>query len=151
MQVVRVPVDEPPDPRRGYADAFEARLDFPDGRTAEEWLRAGLERAPAIVRWIVLLAQQRVLRLRLGPPGSPDRVLGWPIASATPEEVRLEARGPLVRAAIVGRRTDPMCTRLTTSIGYERPAAQLTWALVAPVHRAVARLLLARAAGHARV
>jgi hypothetical protein len=146
VQVVRVPLDGPvPDPRCGYTDAFEVRLAEPDGRTAEAWLRAGLEEAPAVVRWIVLVAQQRVLGLRLDP-GSPDRVLGWPVVSATPEEARLEAVGPLVAATIVGRRVDDRSTRLTTSIRYQRAVGRIAWTVVAPVHRAVARLLLARAA-----
>ncbi len=147
MQVVRVPVDGPvPDPRRGHSDAFEVRLAEPDGRTAEEWLRAGLEEAPAVVRRIVLFAQRRVLGLQLGVPGAPDRVLGWPVVSATPEEARLEAVGPLVAATIVSRRVDDRSTRLTTSIRYQRAVGRIAWTVVGPVHRAVARLLLARAA-----
>ena len=46
---------------------------------------------------------------------------------------------------------DARCTRLTTTIRYDRRrTARLAWTIVAPVHRAVPRLLLVRAARPAR-
>ena len=41
-----------------YADAFEVRLREPDGRTAEEWIRAGLEGAPAALRWTIVVVHR---------------------------------------------------------------------------------------------
>jgi hypothetical protein len=130
-----------------YADAFEFRLAQRDDRTAEEWVRAGLEGAPALVRWLVPFVHRHVLRLRLGPPGDRDHVMGWRIAAAAPDVVRLEASGSLADAVIVGRRVDPTCTSLTTALRYRKPApARTVWAFVGPLHRRIAPLLLQRAA-----
>ncbi|ATY12094.1 hypothetical protein CU254_17700 [Amycolatopsis sp. AA4] len=77
-------------------------------------------------------------------------MLGWTIASATPDRVVLEAPSPLMTtrnivhldAARVYRTTEVTCTRF--------PARPL-WALAAPVHELVipARLRLSSAAGMA--
>jgi hypothetical protein len=58
-----------------YADAFEVRLPEPDTRTAEQWLRSGLEGAPDALRWTILFAHRFVLGLRLGPRTAPDHIL----------------------------------------------------------------------------
>ena len=130
-----------------YSDAFEVRLREPDGRTAEEWIRAGLEGAPAPVRWTIVVVHRYVLRFRLGPLTSRDRVLGWRVAESTPEVVRLEAESPLLRAVLVGRRTDERATRLTTLLFFVRPSVMRSvWTVVGPLHRRIAPYLLGRAA-----
>jgi hypothetical protein len=144
-----VPVREPvPDAGRpDYADAFEIRLPVPDARTAEEWARSGLERAPVAVRRLVVWVHRRVLGFPLDPGHSPGTVLGWPIRSSEPHVIVLEAESALLRGVLVGRRPDPSATRLTTFLFFRRRRlARLVWALVGPLHRAVAPLLLARAA-----
>ena len=151
MRAVRVPVgvvDVPPDlARPDYADAFELRLHRPDSRPAEEWARAGLEGAPRVLRWVIRGAQRLVLGLRLAPGESPDHVLGWTIDASEYEVVRLGAASRFMRASIVGRRTDPTTVRLTTLLFYDRPwIARTLWAVVGPVHRRVARILIERAA-----
>jgi hypothetical protein len=139
------------DARSDYADAFEVQLPEGDARTAEQLLRAGLEESPAALRQLILIAHRKVLRLRLGPLVSPDRILGWPITTATPDVVRLDASSPLVHATIVARRIAPGRARLTTSLRYARPAvARTLWACVGPLHRQIAPYLLQRAAGAAR-
>src|SRR5690242_1135705 len=94
-----VPVREPV-PGGGsydYADAFEIHLLFADGRTAEEWARAGLERAPAAVRRLVVWVHRHVLGFPLDPRPSPGTVLGWPIRSCEPDVVVLESESRLLR------------------------------------------------------
>ena len=144
-----VPVDETPSGSASadYADAFEVRLSELDDRTAEEWIRAGLEGAPAPLRWTIVSVHRYVLRFRLGPLSAPDRILGWRVAESTPEVVRLEAGSPLLRAVLVGRRTDDRATRLTTLLFFTRPTVmRAVWTLVGPLHRRIAPYLLARAA-----
>lgn len=146
---VPVPVEEPfpGGGRYDYADAFEVRVAGSDSRTAEQWARSALEQAPWIVRRTVLLAHRYVLRFRLGPLSSPDHVLGWTVVTSRPEVVRLEAESPLVRGIIVGRRPDPTRVVLTTFVVHRRRrAARVVWTFLAPIHRRVARALLAHAA-----
>ena len=144
--VVRVPADDGTE-RPDYADAFEIRVPEPDGRTAEQWVRCGLEGAPWAIRVLVRVVHSVVLGFRLGPHPSPDHVLGWPIVASEPAVVRLEASSSLLRAVIVGRRVGLHTTRLTTFLFYERPVpARVIWAIIGPVHRRVAPYLLARAA-----
>ena len=145
-----VPVDEPmlgegPD----YADAFEVRVDEPDGRTPEEWARAGLEEAPVALRRLILVVHRHILRLRLDRRSDAHHVLAWPVTLSTADVVRLQACGPLIRGEIVGRRDDPTSLVLTTAVHLQRPAARLVWRAVAPLHRRVTRYLLAYAAERA--
>jgi hypothetical protein len=142
----RVAVREPIDGRPDYADAFELRMAQPDGRSAEQWVRAGLEGAPAAVRRLILVVHRHVLRLSLGPVDAGDHVLGWRIASRADDVVRLEASGSLAEAVIVGR-MDATAIRLTTALSYRRPAlARGVWIVIGPLHRRIAPLLLERAA-----
>ncbi|MCA0145496.1 hypothetical protein [Blastococcus sp. LR1] len=129
-----------------YADAFRAVVARPDDRTPEEWVRAGFEQAPWIVRRVIRFAQGRLLRFRLAPLDEPGHVLGWRVVTSTPEVVRLEARSPLLGGVLVARRTDAHAVVLTTALRFSRPAARPVWRLVGPVHRALAPRLLARAA-----
>src|SRR3954447_6458581 len=140
-------VPEAPDHAPDYADAFELPTPDPAGRPGEQWMRAGLEGAPAAVRTLIVLVHRHVLRLRLGAPDDRGQVLGWRIAVADEDVVRLEASGTLADAVIIGRRIDAPGIRLTTALRYRRPAvARLVWAVVGPLHRRIAPLLLDRAA-----
>src|SRR3954468_6039706 len=109
VRALAVPVREPVPGggRYDYADAFEIRLPSPDGRTAEEWARSGLERAPAAVRRLVVAVHRHVLGFPLDPRPSRDAVLGWPIRSGEPDMIVLEAQSGLLRGVLVGRRRDP--------------------------------------------
>jgi hypothetical protein len=130
-----------------YFDAFEVRVDTPDVRTAEEWARGALEQAPTALRWVVLIAHRGVLRFRLGALGSPDHVLGWAIRRSQPDEIELTADGPLMRGVIVGRRTSPTATQIESLLYFHRQrTAHVIWALVGPIHRRIAPVLLRRAA-----
>lgn len=150
-RAVRVAEQVPGGGRPEYADAFEIRLPGPDERTAEEWARAALEHAPPALRRTIVAVHRRVLGFPLDPRPAEDRVLGWRIVSSEADSIVLQAESGLLRGVIVGRRVDSARTLLTTFVFFvRRPAARLIWTVVAPLHRAVARYLLARAARGSR-
>jgi hypothetical protein len=69
------------------------------------------------------------------------------VVTSTPEVLRLEAAGPLLRGMIVGRKTDSSTLAFTTFLEYVRPApARVIWTLVGPLHRLIAPRLLERGA-----
>jgi hypothetical protein len=145
----RPPAQEPLAAELGYdyADSFEVELTEPDSHTAEEWMRCALERAPESVRTGIRTAWQRVLWLRLGPEGSPDHVLGFPIKSRDPDVIRLETQSPFIRGVIIGRKVTPTRVAITTLVNYRIPlAARLIWMGVRPGHRQVVPSLLGHAA-----
>lgn len=133
--------------RYDYADAFEAQLAVPDGRSAEQWARCALEQAPRAVRVVIIFAQRALLRLQLEGHSDPQHVLGWRVVASEPDVISLAAHGPLVSAVIVGRRSAPTAVQIKTFVIFERRRGRFLWAAVAPLHRRIARLLLKRAAG----
>ncbi|MDQ4143048.1 MAG: DUF2867 domain-containing protein [Actinomycetota bacterium] len=132
-----------------YADAFQIEIDERDPRSAEQLARDTLEQAPRLVRSVIRIAHRYVLRFRLGPPASPDHVLGWEILRSEPQLAHVEATSSLLRAAIVGRRTGASST-VTTYLFFRRPAARVLFKVVGPVHRRITPYLLERAAATAR-
>jgi hypothetical protein len=150
---VPVPAEEPliGDALYDYADSFEIRAREPEERSAEQLARLALEQSPRFVRWTILFAQRYLLRLRLGPWSSPHHILGWTIVTSRPDVIHLEATSPLLgRGVLVGRKTDPTRVVFSTYVFYARPAARLAWAIVSPIHRIVARVLLERTAAAAQ-
>lgn len=129
-----------------YADSFAVELETADSHSPEQWARAALEHASPVVRWIIRLAQVRVMRLQLRPRADPDAVLGWAVVSSTPDALHLRAAGPLLDADIVGRRVSPHVVVLTTSLSFTRRRARLLWVAVGPLHRRIAGHLLRQAA-----
>jgi hypothetical protein len=129
-----------------YADCFEIRLTEADTHTAEQWARVALEELPGVVRRAVLWIHRRVLRLQLAPPASSTHILGWQVVNSEPDAIHLEARGPLIRAALILRRTQPTVTTFATFICYEQPVARVVWTIVGPLHRSIAPHLLMRGA-----
>jgi hypothetical protein len=129
-----------------YADAFEIHLAVADQRSAEQWVRLALEGAAAPVRWVIVAALRGVLRLKLDRSSGPGYVFGWRIISSAPDVIVLEADGPVLRGVLVGRRRAPTVTAITSLIFYRHRVARPLWALVAPIHRRVARYLLERVA-----
>ena len=128
-----------------YADCFEVRLDRPDTHSAEEWARACLDSAPAAARATIRLAHGGILRFDLRADDA-DHLMGWLVEQADREVLHLKTSGPLLGAHIIARRTSPTTCRMTTFLLYERPAARRLWVFVGPLHRAIAPLLLRRAA-----
>lgn len=129
-----------------YADSFEVRLDQPDSHPAEVWARTALEESPRAVRWLILFVHARVVRFQLGPRPDVDHILGWRILASEPAALQIEARGPLLRAVIVARRTSATTAVATTFLFYERPLTRLLWRVVGPLHRRISPYLLGRAA-----
>jgi hypothetical protein len=137
--------------RCDYTDTFEVHLDEPDTHTAEQWIRTALEASPGALRRLIRIVHTRVLRFNLSEGSDADHILGWRIALSDPEACRLEAAGPLLRASILSRRSSPNSAAMTTSLVFLQYRVHLLWVLVGPVHRAVARYLLGRAAATFRL
>ncbi|EFG76565.1 hypothetical protein HMPREF0591_3534 [Mycobacterium parascrofulaceum ATCC BAA-614] len=128
-----------------YTDVFEVPLPQGDSRTAEETFRDALRDGPGggVVPWI----HRHVLRFDLGPPSSPDHLIGWTIARSDRDELVLTASGPLMRGELTLRRREDRRASLTTRVHYRhRLTARTVWAVVGPLHRAVAPRLMARTA-----
>jgi hypothetical protein len=124
-------MDTLPDP--SYTCAFEIDAPPTDTRTAEEWLRAIMEDAPASLRWFILAGWVAGLRLRLGPRPSTDHVLGWKILSVTSTEIAIGVEGATLSAHQVVQVKDGRVLH-ATNVRYDRPAAPVIWALAAPIH-----------------
>lgn len=115
--------------RYDYADAFELRLEGPDPRSPEEWVRAGVDATPA---WIKRIA------------GHADGVSSSRIVESDADVVVLEDSDALMDAVMVGRNVEPDRRVLTTVLRYRRPLlARAVWAFVATLHRRTARKVVA--------
>jgi hypothetical protein len=130
-----------------YSGAFEVLITRTDARSPEQWARATFEGAPRAVRWCVVLGWRMALGLRLGPPASPDHVLGWKIVTTAPDAIVLEAQSALVTARKVLRIEDSRVI-LTTLVRYERRGAGAVWSAITPIHHRTEPYLLGRAASH---
>lgn len=127
-----------------YTDVFEAPILDGDQRPAEQMLRDAVsaDAGGGLVLWI----HRHILRFRLGPSSSPDHVIGWLIAHSDHDEIVLTTSGPLMRGELTLRRLDGRRATLTTRVHYgHRAAARTVWAMVGPVHRAIAPQLVKRA------
>jgi hypothetical protein len=126
-----------------YTDVFEVPIPQGDSRTAERALRDAVGNRPGAGGSLVSWIHRHVLRLRLGPYSSPDHIIGWPIARSDRDEIVLATRGQLTLRRADGRAT------LTTRLHYRHKiAARTVWAIVGPLHRAVAPRLTKRIAAH---
>jgi hypothetical protein len=135
-----------------YADVFEVPLPQGDSRTAEETFRDAVGRRPGAGGDVVSWIHRNVLRFRLGPYSSPDHIIGWTIARSDHDQLVLTASGPLMRGELTLRRRDDRRATLTTRVHYRhQTAARTVWAVVGPLHRAVAPRLMARAAVWQRI
>ena len=128
--------------RIDYEDAFAFAADVE--RTAEEWLRAVIDDAPLRVRrrlWLGWIA----LGLRLGPPWSSDRVLGWPVKHSEPSYVLLGADSWLGLRGQLLCRSEPDGVLFATFLQLTNPVARALWAAITPHHQHVVRSLLTHA------
>ncbi|MEM6105057.1 DUF2867 domain-containing protein [Mycobacterium sp. 050272] len=128
-----------------YTDVFEVPITPDDTRTAEQMFRdaLGKQRGGGAVSWI----HRHVLRFQLDGDSSTDHLIGWQIGHSDPDELVLTARGPLMRGELTLRRQDGRRATLTTRVHYRRRlSARMVWAVIAPMHRAVAPRLMQRAA-----
>lgn len=128
-----------------YADAVALTPRQGDTRSPEQWARAAFEGAPPPMRWFLLAGWRAVLRLRLGPRPSAGHVLGWRIADADAETIRLVVESPLLDARLLLRVAGGSVV-LGSRVSYARAIARPIWAVVTPVHRLAIPYLLGRAA-----
>jgi hypothetical protein len=130
-----------------YADTFEAAIPDGDVRTAEQVFRDALGDKPGVGGNVVSWIHRHVLRFHLGPYSSPEHVIGWRIMRSDDDEFVLAADGPLMRGRLTLRRDDARRAILTTRLHYRHKiGARTVWAVVGPLHRAVAPRLVERAA-----
>ncbi|OBA80469.1 hypothetical protein A9W99_16695 [Mycobacterium sp. 1164966.3] len=129
-----------------YVDVFEVPILHGDLRSAEQALRDALGRNPGALGSMVLWIHRHVLRFRLGPFSSPEYVIGWPIILSDHDEIVLATAGPLMRGQLTLRRQEGRAV-LTTRLHFCRKiAARTVWAMIGPLHRAVAPRLMERSA-----
>jgi len=130
-------------PRIDYEDAFAVTADVE--QPAAEWARAVVKDAPLRVRrglWLGWIA----LGLKLGPPWSSDRVLGWKVKHSDPTVVLLAADSWLGLRAELLFRSEADGLLFATLIQQTNPAARALWAAMTPRHQRVVRSLLTHAA-----
>jgi hypothetical protein len=130
-------------PRVDYADAFAVAVGV--DQSAAEWARAVIGDAPPRVRrdlWLGWIA----LGLRLGPPWSSDRVLGWKVKHSDAGVVLLAANSWLGLRAELLFRSEPDGLLFATLIQLTNPATRAIWAAITAHHQRVVRSLLTHAA-----
>jgi hypothetical protein len=133
-------------PRIDYADAFLVDSDIE--RSPEQWIRAVLQDAPLPVR-TRLVSGWTALGLKLGPPSSPRRVLGWKVHRSGPGFVLLAADGRLGLDGELLFRRETRGLLFATFVQHGNPAARRAWAGITPTHERVVRSLLTDAARRA--
>jgi hypothetical protein len=130
--------------RADYMDAFAVRGEPGDTRSPEVLARAALETAPNTARVIFRFAWA-VLGFRLGPQGSPTHISGWRILRSDPTLVEIATEGRRVTSRIVVRDVGGEIV-VTTFLAWQSPNIRPIWAVLAPMHRRMARFLIDRAA-----
>jgi hypothetical protein len=129
-------------PRIDYADAFKVATDV--DVTPEQWVRAMLQEAPAPVRARLVLGWT-ALGLRLGPPWSSHRVLGWKVKHSDPAYVLLVADSWLGLRGRLLLRTEPDGLLFATFVQLSNPAVRALWSAITPHHQHVVSSLLTHA------
>ena len=128
--------------RIDYEDGFAVTADVQ--HTSEQWVRAVLQDAPPSVRrqlWLGWTA----LGLKLGPPWSSNRVLGWKVKHCDPAFVLLAADSWLGLRGQLLFRSEPHGLLFATFLQHTNPAARALWAAITPRHQHVVRSLLTHA------
>jgi hypothetical protein len=129
--------------RIDYEDAF--RVDATVKRTPEQWARAVLQDAPLAVR-ARLTSGWTTLGLKLGPPWSAHRVLGWEVQHSDPDFALLKAGSRLGLQGELLFRREPHGLLFATFVALSNPAARAAWAGIEHQHRRVVHSLLDHAA-----
>jgi hypothetical protein len=128
--------------RIDYSDAFEARST--DHHSPRDWVDRIVAGASPPLAGFVRLVHRRVGRMHLAERGEPDHPLGWTVLEHTEQRAVLGVDGGILTPRLVTE-TEGDRVRVVTLLRYETPAARPLWWVLAPVHRCVARHLLARA------
>ncbi len=131
--------------RIDYADAFVIDDAGLPGRTADEWCRAVLLQTPPRTRARLVLGWS-ALGLRLGPPWSDHRVLGWAIRHRSPEYVLLGVGSYIGMPGelLFERQSDGLL--FATFVTQGNALARAAWSRVQDTHVAVVASLLRHAA-----
>lgn len=128
--------------RIDYEDGFLVAMRSAAHRTAEEWARELLERAPVRLR-AQLLSGWSALGLQL------DRgrasVLGWEVRRSTPDVVLLGARSRIGMPGELLFAREPRGLLFATFVEQDNAVARALWARVEAAHVQVVRRVLARA------
>jgi hypothetical protein len=129
-----------------YTDVFEFPILDGDLRNAEQAFRDALGDNPRALGSLVFWIHRNILRLRLGPYSSPQYVIGWPIVRSDHDEIVLATGGLLMRGQLTLRRLDGRAVLITRLHYRHKIAARTVWAMVGPLHRALAPRLMERSA-----
>jgi len=129
--------------RIDYEDAFTVQ--GAGERTPREWAAAVIDDAPTRVR-ARLYTGWLSLGLRLGPPWSSQRVLGWWVAHSESDWLLLSARSWLGLRGELLFGSGPDGLLFATLIQLSNPVARSVWARITDTHQHVVRSLLTHAA-----
>jgi hypothetical protein len=131
--------------RIDYADAFVAPTHSVNDQTAEQWLRAVLETAPASAR-ATLVSGWSALGLKLGSGG----ILGWTVRQSEADHVLVgaESRIGMPAELLLMRQQDTIL--FCTFVQHANAAARALWAGVEPVHLPIVRRVLAQGVERAK-
>jgi hypothetical protein len=129
--------------RIDYEDAF--RVEGAGERTPREWATAVIDDAPARVRARLYMGWLS-LGLRLGPPWSSQRVLGWRVVRNESGSLLLRANSWLGLRGELLFRQEPDGLLFATLLQQTNPVARSVWARVTDTHQHVVRSLLTHAA-----
>ena len=132
--------------RIDYEDAFAVTAGVQ--YTPEQWVRVVLQDAPASVRRQLWLGWTAI-GLKLGPPWSSDRVLGWPVKHRDSAFVLLAADSWIGLRGQLLFRSEPAGLMFATFVQQTNVASRALWAAITPRHQHVVRSLLTHAAGRA--
>jgi hypothetical protein len=122
--------------RIDYSDAF--LLDAGVELAPEQWGRAMIEDAPLAMR-ARLYSAWTALGLRLGPPWSADRVLGWKVQHSTSDFMLLKAKSWVGLKGELLFQSQPDGVLFATLIRLDNPLARSLWKQITPTHQAVVR------------
>lgn len=129
--------------RIDYTDAFRAQT--PHQRSPQGWARAVFEGPSWPLPSLLHFLWSKIVRLDLTPRTDRSRVLGWKITSRTADSLVLGSEAPGIQVRLVAL-IEPSAVSWTTTIRYKSWCGRAAFALLGPVHRALAKYLLARAA-----
>ena len=124
--------------RVDYADCFAVSVS--SIRPPEEWIRMAVDAMPKL--FLAVRAAHRTLGLPLAPANSADHVIGWDIVLSEADSAVLGNAGVLGVGRIIGI-TTPETVQLATLLTLNGWRGRVLWAVAAPVHRAVARYVVA--------
>jgi hypothetical protein len=134
-------------PRVDYADAFLVRTGPTQGHSAEQWVRAILEEAPASMRTRLLSGWQALgLKVGRGAGAGSGTVLGWPVVRSTPDTVLLSAESRIGMPGQLLVTIRPEGLLFATFLQHRTVGTRPVWAAVERTHVRVVRELLERAA-----